>query len=162
MPLSCWITVCSSWFIRKGNGWKPAERQGDISTTEVTPFVTVCLMVQTLAVAACNLLSGEVCFRFRDMHLNALESPGDTFDEYFINHNSPFITGDRSYSNNVFTSTISNRIHSALLTRSRLFFSSARWLLGRERQKREDATWNNDREKKEMAQHSHSWGLCVV
>lgn len=67
------------------------------------------------------------------MHLNASQSPGDTFDEYFINHNSPFITGDWSYSNNVFTSTISNRIHSALLTRSRLFFSSAQWLLGRKR-----------------------------
>jgi len=69
------------------------------------------------------------------MRLNAAESPEDTFDEYFINHNSPFITEDWSYSNNMFTSTISNRIHSALLTSSRLFFSSAQWLLGREMHK---------------------------
>ncbi len=114
---------------------KPAERQGDGYTLEVTHLATVCLIVQKAAVAACNLLSVEVCFRFSDMHLNASASPGDTFDEYFINHNGPFIIGDWTYSNNMFTSTISNRIHSVPLTRGRLFFSLAQRLLGRGRHK---------------------------
>lgn len=115
---------------------KPAERQGDTSTVEVTPFVAVSLIVQKLPIAARNLLFAEVCFRFSDMHLNTSESPRDPFDEYFIKHNSPFITGDWWYSSNVLTSTISNRVHSAFLTRSRLFFSAALWLLGGGRHKR--------------------------
>lgn len=69
---------------------KPAERQGDTSTAEVTPLVAVSLMVQKLPIATHNLLFAEVCFRFSDMHLNTFESPWDTFDEYFIKHNSPF------------------------------------------------------------------------
>lgn len=153
MPLSCWIPECMLVDLLGGG---MAENQHS------TPLVTVCRIFQKLWVRARNLLSAEVCFRYWDMHLNASESLGDTFDEYFINHNSPFITGDWSYSNNVFTSTISNRIHSALLTSSRLFFSSPQWLLGRERHKGRMQHWTMTGKKRVMARCSHSPGLCVV
>lgn len=157
MPLSCWSPECA--FVDLLEGGMAENQQSDKETYPLQRSTTLQLSDIVQKLAACtarNLLSAGRRIHIWDTHLNASESPGDTFDEYFIHRDGPFITGDWSYSNNVFTSTISNRIHSAVLTTSRLFCSSAPW--GTKGRCSEGAKqWQG--EKREMARHSRSPGL---
>lgn len=126
MPLSCWSPECAPVDLLEGGMGE--NQQSDKETYPLqrsTTLVPFCLIVQTLAVAACNLLFlryAWISWRLHSAHQWIFHKPQTalllqellTFKEFIY--------------------LKINRVHSALLTRSLLFLRSAQWLSAEEKQ----------------------------